>query len=628
MTTEQKVPFCFTLNHYDSSLAYDTSAYMEDAVFSDYSEARMKELIMKYNSVSVMILMSSSYLNAQFGAYSYPNGGNTINHAVTVVGWDDNYSRDNFAAASKVTADGAWIVKNSYGSDWGDKGYFYLSYQNTPMKNLVCNTATTSPSYPNNYFYDGASTGSFTKKLNQGDSVANIFTASAGNGKDEELGEIVLAAKSDNISYQIQVYTDLTDPSDPTSGTPAYEEPMVYTKEYSGIDTVTLDTPVTLKANSQYSVIVTLLSNATVPYYYEKTTTVTALSWFQSVPEVDSDQSFQRTTQVNTWLDFADETQGCFSLKAHTRTLGSGTDVPAPTVTPTPDITAAPTPTAAPSAAPTPTVSATPDPSATPAPTPTDDPEITVTPEKAPSATPTATPVLYRITYQTNTSAKTGGLPSDNSAYTSGSTATVQKAPYCTSRFFTGWNTQADGKGTVYLPGDKISVKGNITLYAQWKSGSVTSSGLKYQVNGALTVSCTGTADKNIRTLKIPSTIKYKGISYRVTKITASAFRSKKKLTSVSIGNNVSVIGGYAFAQCKKLKKITVGTGLTKISTHAFTGVRNGCTVTIRSKKLRTVSGNFDKSVKKMVIRVPRKKYNTYRKLFRKRSKTVTVKRN
>ena len=66
------------------------------------------------------------------------------------------------------------------------------------------------------------------------------------------------ASKTDNASYQIQIYTDLTDPKDPASGVPAYAAPFEYTQALAGIDTVTLPEPVMLTPGSQFSVVLTL----------------------------------------------------------------------------------------------------------------------------------------------------------------------------------------------------------------------------------------------------------------------------------------------------------------------------------------------------------------------------------
>ena len=50
------------------------------------------------------------------------------NHAVCAVGWDDTFPASSFPEGRRPPADGAWIVKNSWGDTWGTDGYFYLSY--------------------------------------------------------------------------------------------------------------------------------------------------------------------------------------------------------------------------------------------------------------------------------------------------------------------------------------------------------------------------------------------------------------------------------------------------------------------------------------------------------------------
>lgn len=111
----------------DASKEYDAVAYLKNAYFSDYSVSAMKKMVLANNAVTLMYNAQNRYYNADTAAYSYPSSTKSINHLVTVVGWDDNYSAKNFKTASNVTADGAWIVKNSWGENWGKNGYFYLS---------------------------------------------------------------------------------------------------------------------------------------------------------------------------------------------------------------------------------------------------------------------------------------------------------------------------------------------------------------------------------------------------------------------------------------------------------------------------------------------------------------------
>lgn len=541
MTTEEKVPFQSSAVTWPDSLAYDTSAYMEDAIFSQYTVERTKQLLMEYNSVSAMIYMLDNYYYPDTASYSCPQSG-LVNHAVTIVGWDDTYSKENFPSASGVNNDGAWIVKNSYGKNWGKNGYFYLSYEDKSITNLVSNTAATTPAYPNNYFYDGAAAGTVTfpgKTINNGYYVSNIFKATAGNGKDEELGEIVTAVPQDNTDFQIQVYTDLKNTSDPTSGTPTYAEPVDYTQPLAGIHTIHLNTPVKIPQGTFYSVVIKI-PNGSNKFYVEKTTTST--SWFTATAGIDPDQSFFSTSGKK-WYDAGNQYNCCFSVKAHTKTLDSSTVV-TPSVEPTPDAK--------------PTVNPEVQPSVSPDPTPEEKPSVTpeVTPKAVPTSTPTPTPPSSA---RVNTCFRVGNL--------------------------------------------------------------------KYRVTANQVVTCYGTTNSRVTKISIPSTVRYNGVTYRVTSIWANAFKKKSRLTTVSIGHNVSVIGKNAFYKCKKLKKVTIGTGLTQINPGAFRGVKKGCTITIKSLKLKRVSSRIDQSVSRMTVRVPKRKYTAYKKLLRKKSKTVIIKK-
>ena len=104
-------------------------------------------------------------------------------------------------------------------------------------------------------------------------------------------------------------------------------------------------------------------------------------------------------------------------------------------------------------------------------------------------------------------------------------------------------------------------------------------------------------ANAKARAITVPSTIKAKGITYKVTSIGTNAFKNCKKLTKATIGANVKVIKAKAFNNCPKLKTVTIKTVLLTKKTA--------------SKKC------FSKVNKRMVIKSPRKVKRAYVKIFK-----------
>ena len=67
-------------------------------------------------------------------------------HAVTIIGWDDNYSKDNFTSGKgdKPEHDGAYIALNSWGKEWHDNGYFYISYDDYDVETQLSGVVSTT----------------------------------------------------------------------------------------------------------------------------------------------------------------------------------------------------------------------------------------------------------------------------------------------------------------------------------------------------------------------------------------------------------------------------------------------------------------------------------------------------
>lgn len=120
--------------------------------------------------------------------------------------------------------------------------------------------------------------------------------------------------------------------------------------------------------------------------------------------------------------------------------------------------------------------------------------------------------------------------------------------------------------------------------------------------------------------VKIKSSVKVLGITYKITAIAANTFKNNKKITSVTIGSNVTSIGKSAFEKCTKLKSVTLSKNVESIGKNAFKDCKKLKKITIKSTKLDSdgvKKGAFSGINKKVVVKVPKSKYSAYKKLLR-----------
>ena len=243
----------------DPSYAYQSdSAHVESVEWIPCSNRdAVKHAILEYGAGTISYCASPSYYNPS--TYAYCNKFTKYgNHAVTVVGWDDNFSKSNFNQNSRPTGNGAWICKNSWGRDWGENGYFYLSYEDlaSSLESCFFFKAASKANYANCYQYDGTSNFRTLDEplvIDSGRKAANVFTS---QDKDEVLKAVALCTLDEGTSYTLEIYKNLPYASNPCGG----EKVLTQTGSisYPGYYTIELDAPIPLSAGTRFSVVFTL----------------------------------------------------------------------------------------------------------------------------------------------------------------------------------------------------------------------------------------------------------------------------------------------------------------------------------------------------------------------------------
>lgn len=201
------------------------------------------------------------YSSTTNGFYNY-NSYSDPTHAIVIVGWDDHYSKLNFIAQPKTN--GAFIVQNSWGDDWGEKGLFYVSYEDVHINEKA--TAITSISKRKDtqkqYYYDETGTNRLEGYSDHYQITGlNVFNSSPDKEtKSEYITAVGFYTSFKNSRFKVSyanssvpesAFLDLTEIASGTVG-------------LSGYHTLTLDQPIKLAPDHPFSIAVTYENDETI----------------------------------------------------------------------------------------------------------------------------------------------------------------------------------------------------------------------------------------------------------------------------------------------------------------------------------------------------------------------------
>jgi len=270
----------------------------------------LKWAVMNYGAVHTGMTWDGTCYDKTFHTYYY-NGETPPGHDVAIVGWDDNFDKSKFPTTPP--GDGAFIVKNSWGTGWGEGGYFYVSYYDSKIgidkkEASAVYTAEPTTNYDHVYQYDPL--GWITNLGYKDDDTAwfaNVFTSTT----NEQLSAVSFYTATLDAQYEIYVYKDpVSGPISPDR----YVEPSG-TIPVSGYHTVELSTKVPLEAGHTFSVVIKLRT----PHYDFPIAAEESQENYSSTVTAEAGQSYI-SHHGTSWKDTSGDANTNVCIKAFTRT--------------------------------------------------------------------------------------------------------------------------------------------------------------------------------------------------------------------------------------------------------------------------------------------------------------------
>lgn len=276
----------------DDELAYSKNQYiLSGCDYIPYSDRdTVKKAIYENGAVTASYRDSSNcystlnYYNTDVPVAEYcpATVSTTTNHAITVIGWDDNYSKENFTGSDMPENDGAWICKNSWGPSFSKDGIFYISYEDGPLSkgNAFSYKYVKADEYDYNYHYDGGAVSSYYGRMGE----ANIYTATS----KQLLKAVGYFTYTSNYGATISIYKNCEN-NNPVSG--ELVATLNDTAFCAGYHTVKLDEMIKLNTGDIFSVVIeytNLLGGST----YVVADVSQEGNWYQNIAEAHEGESY------------------------------------------------------------------------------------------------------------------------------------------------------------------------------------------------------------------------------------------------------------------------------------------------------------------------------------------------
>lgn len=178
LALEEDIPYRdYNVNEYNSIRnAKRTKTIDEYVIFSSPNEENdkyywmdiIKKHITKYGGIIANINFHENLYDEKNNSF-YNNGSSNesseenTGHAIVIVGWDDNYSKEKFI--NEPNNNGAFIAYNSWSSDWGDNGYFYISYEDIDIFEYLYGIISTKQYYEKKPYFSNQEIPTYDKIL-------------------------------------------------------------------------------------------------------------------------------------------------------------------------------------------------------------------------------------------------------------------------------------------------------------------------------------------------------------------------------------------------------------------------------------------------------------------------------